>query len=174
MEEAGIRVVGLVFMGVVLQRRDVTATAIMRISLSSAKAAWANFLTDACLILGVTRIFKKRELPCSSKDNATKTFFFFVPRRHRDLMAAALGALRNLESLGINPVTLSVRKKDVTSDSMANLIDMYHDSIRKGVSSAIVTAVAQGAQLQPMPEAVQLHPAYVKVMQDSRFSNDGV
>lgn len=69
--------------------------------------------------------------------------------------AAALEALRNLESLGINPVTLSVRKKDVTSDSMANLIDVYRDSIRKGVSSAIVTVVAQSAQLQPMPEAVQ-------------------
>lgn len=69
--------------------------------------------------------------------------------------AAALEALRNLESLGINPVTLSVRRKDITTDSMANLIDVYRDAIRKGTSSATVTVVSQSAQLQPMPEAVQ-------------------
>jgi len=60
----------------------------------------------------------------------------------------ALEALRNLESLGINPVTLSVRKKNVASDSLANLIDVYRDSIRKGTPSATATVVVQDAQIQ--------------------------
>lgn len=69
--------------------------------------------------------------------------------------AAALEALRNLESLCINPVTLSVRRKDITADSMANLIDVYCDAIRKGTSSTVATIVVQGTQPQPISEVEQ-------------------
>ena len=79
MKKAGIGIVGFMFMGVALQGRNIITIASLRISLPSPKAAWANFFTDACLILGVTRIFRKRVTPRSSKDSATKTFTFSVP-----------------------------------------------------------------------------------------------
>lgn len=80
MKKAEIGILGFMFMGVALQGRNIIAIASLRISLPSAKAAWANFFTDACLILGVTRIFRKRGPPRSSKDSATKTFAFSVLR----------------------------------------------------------------------------------------------
>lgn len=67
---------------------------------------------------------------------------------------AALEALRNFGKMGINPITLSVRRKDIASDSLANLIDVYCDAIRKGISSAVAVAV-QSAQPQPVSEVVQ-------------------
>jgi len=66
--------------------------------------------------------------------------------------ASALTALRDLETLCISPLTLSVRKKDVVPDSLTNLIDVFHDAIHADTSAAVV---AQDAQPQPMPEAVQ-------------------
>ena len=68
MEKAGIGIVEFVFMSIAIQGRNVAAITI------------AVDFTDVCLILGVTRIFRKPGLPRSSKDNATKTFAFSVPR----------------------------------------------------------------------------------------------
>lgn len=80
MEKAGIGIVRLVFMGVALQGQNVTAIAIAVELTAIGEGAWANFFTDTCLMLGVTRIFRKRGLPQSSKNNATKTFVFSVLR----------------------------------------------------------------------------------------------
>lgn len=79
MEKAGMGIVGFVFMGIAFQRRDVTAIAIAVDLAAIVKSGMVNFFTYACLILSVTRIFRKRGLPRSSKDNATKTFAFSVP-----------------------------------------------------------------------------------------------
>lgn len=44
--------------------------------------AKATLFTNVCLRFGVTRVFRKRGLPCPSVGNATKTLSFSVPRPH--------------------------------------------------------------------------------------------
>ena len=79
MEKAGMGIVGFVFMDIAFQRRDVTAIAIAVDLAAIVKSGMVNFFTYACLILSVTRIFRKRGLPHSSNDSATKPSPFLCP-----------------------------------------------------------------------------------------------
>ena len=79
-EKARIRIIGLVLMGIALQCQDIAAISIAADHAAIDKEAQANFFTDAYLTLDVICIFRKRGLPRSPKDNATRTFAFSVPR----------------------------------------------------------------------------------------------
>lgn len=78
MEKAEIGVIGFVFMSEAIPGRNVAAITIAVNLTAIGESGMGKFFTDACLILGVTRIFRKRGLLRSSKDSATKTFAFSV------------------------------------------------------------------------------------------------